>query len=176
MGLKRGQKLGKRNPLRTGRPTSYKVSMVDQTRDLILMGYTHKQVADFYNVAESSIYLWKIKFPDFSEALNTVKDENDSNVVRSLHDIATGYNVVERKKETDDKGNVKTIRTRRHVAPNIAAIKMWLYNRRPEDFKPEAALSARVVGEDLPVPPLVIKYEINAPVRAAKITIGKDKQ
>jgi hypothetical protein len=162
----------KRNPKKGGRPTLYRKSMVEQSRNLVLMGYTHVQVAKFYNIDISSLYLWKTLYPKFSDALNSTKDEDDSKVVRSLHDIATGYSYVERKKETDDDGKEKLTRTKKHMAPNIGAIKVWLYNRRPDEFKPEAALSAQVVEDLAPAPPLTISYDVLAPVRAVKVTIG----
>ncbi len=164
----------KRNPQKAGRKTLYKKSMIEQTRNLVLMGYTHQKVADFYNIDISSLYLWKSLYPQFSDALNTCRDENDSNIVRSLYNVAKGYNYIEKKKETDAKGEVKTIRIKKHMPPNVGAIKVWLYNRRPKDFKPEAALSSQGSGEDLPAPALTIKYDVSPPVRAVKITIGKD--
>lgn len=165
----------KRNPQKGGRPTSYKKTMIEQTRDLVLMGYTHQQVADFYKVDISSIYLWKTKFPEFSEALNTCREENDSKVVRSLYNVAIGYKYTEKKKEIDEEGKVKITRIKKHMAPNVGAIKVWLYNRRPEEFKPEAALSGRVVDDLPPAPPLIIQYDVLPPVKAVKITIGKDE-
>lgn len=164
----------KRNPQKPGRNTLYKKSMIKQTRDLVMMGYTHEKVAKFYNIHISSLYLWKTLHPDFSDALNICRDENDSNIVRSLYNVAKGYDYIEKKKETDGQGKVKTIRIKKHMPPNVGAIKVWLYNRRPKQFKPEAALSSQGSGEDLPAPPLIIQYDVNPPVKAVKITIGKD--
>lgn len=164
----------KRNPQKAGRKTLYKKSMVEQTRNLVMMGYTHEKVAEFYNIHISSLYLWKNQYLEFFDALNTCRDENDSNIVRSLYDVAKGYNYTEKKKEVDGDGKTKITRIKKHMPPNVGAIKVWLYNRRPKDFKPEAALSSQGSGEDLPAPPLTIKYDVNPPVRAVKITIGKD--
>lgn len=172
MAPKRGVKLGKRNPKKGGRPTLFKLSMIKQSRNLILMGYTHEKIAEFYGVGMTSIYKWKRMNQEFANALNTNKDENDSKVVRSLFDLATGYNYTEKKKEVDNVGVVKTTRTKKHVAPNVGAIKTWLYNRRPAEFKPEAALSTQGGGEQPPAPPLNITYSVNAPVKDVKITVG----
>lgn len=157
-----------------GRKTLYDKSMVEQTRNLIMMGYTHKQVADFYKVSEASIYLWKTLYPDFSEALDFTKDEFDSDVVRSLYETATGYTERTIKKETDDNGNIRRTRIKKDIAPNIGAIKMWLYNRRPDEWKSEAELIKQKDDSLVAAPALTINYNINPPVKVVKVTVGKD--
>lgn len=167
-----------RNRKKMGRPTLLTESMIKQSSDLILMGFTHEKVAEFYGVSITSIYHWKTINPDFSEAMNISREENDSKVVRSLFEIATGYNYTERKTEIEKdpitgKEKVKKTRTKKHIAPNVGAIKVWLYNRRSTEFKPETALSTQVEGEQLPPPPLTIYYSVKPPVRPASITVGK---
>ncbi len=163
----------RRKHKKTGRPTLYNKSMVEQTRNLILMGYTHEEVAKFFNVAPSSIYLWKTMYPEFSEALDFIKDEDDSKVVRSLYETAIGYTERIRTKQVDEQGNEKVIRTKKKVAPNVGAIKVWLYNRRPDEWKPEAELVKQQSDDMAPAPPLDITYAVNPPVKAVKVTIGK---
>lgn len=163
-----------------GRPTLFSQKMVRQARNLVMMGYTHKKVAEFLEVDISSIYHWKTINKDFSDAMNTGRDEYDSKVVRSLYETAIGYNYVEKKKEVekteDGKTRTKITRTKKHVAPNVGAIKTWLYNRRPGEFKPEAALSSQGGGERPPAPPLNITYTVAAPVQACKVTIGTKRE
>jgi len=173
---------GKRNKKKNGRKTLFKQSMVEQARDLVLMGYTHQKVADFFGVSITSITKWKSMYADFATALNINRDDYDSKVVRSLYEIATGYDYTEKKKETEQsefdggKPKVKITKTKKHIPPNVGAIKVWLYNRRPKEFKPEPALSSSHGGGDLPPPPpLNITYTVAAPVRAVKVTIGRDK-
>lgn len=172
MAPKRGVKLGKRNPKKGGRPTLFKLSMIKQSRDLVLMGYTHEKIAEFYEVDISTIYVWKSMYKEFKEALNTNKDDYDSKVVRSLFQTAVGYDYTEKKKEVDDVGAIKTTRTKKHIPGSVAAMKLYLYNRRPAEFKPEAALSSQVGVEQPPAPPLNITYSVNAPVKDVKITVG----
>lgn len=163
----------RRKHKKKGRPTLYKKSMIEQTRNLIIMGYTHAEVAKFYNVGETSIYLWKIMYPDFAKALDFTKDEYDSNVVRSLYELATGYTERTRTKQIDEQENVKIVRTRKKVAPNIGAIKVWLYNRRPDEWKPEAELVKQKYDDTAPAPALSISYVVNPPVKDVKVTIGE---
>lgn len=163
----------RRKHKKKGRPTLYKKSMVEQTRNLIIMGYTHEEVAKFYEITESSIYLWKTMYPDFSDALDFTKDEYDSNVVRSLYQVATGYTERIRTKQIDEEGNIKIVRTKKKVAPNVGAIKVWLYNRRPDEWKPEAELVKQKYDDSAPAPSLSISYNVNPPVKDVKVTIGK---
>lgn len=156
-----------------GRPTLYRKSMIEQTRNLILMGYTHAQVAKFYNITISSLYLWKTLYSDFSEALNYVKDEADSMVVRSLFETAVGYTERTNTKHTDESGNVKIVRSKKHMAPNLGAIKVWLYNRRPDEWKPEAELVKQDHDDSAPAPLLTISYSVDPPVKNVKVTIGE---
>ena len=170
---------GKRNHKKNGRTTLFKKSMIKQTRDLILMGYTHEKIAEFYGLGMTTIYKWKSIHEGFRNALNTSKDEYDSQVVRSLFDLATGYNYTEKKTETEKNPligppKVKIIKTKKHMAPNVGAIKVWLYNRRSKEFKPEPALASREDIDQAPPPPLIINYNVNPPIRCVKITTGKD--
>lgn len=163
----------RRKHKKMGRPSLYKKSMVEQTRNLILMGYTHEEVAKFYNVNVSSIYLWKTMYPDFSDALDFIKDEDDSKVVRSLYETATGYTERIRTKQVDEQGKEKVVRTKKKVAPNVGAIKVWLYNRRPDEWKPEAELIKQQSENTASAPPLDITYAVNPPVKAVKVTVGE---
>jgi len=163
----------RRKHKKMGRKTLYKKSMIKQTENLILMGYTHEEVAKFFEVNVASIYLWKSMYPNFADALNITKDEYDSNVVKSLYKSAIGYTERANVKQIDDAGNIKIIRTRKKVAPNIGAIKMWLYNRQPDKWKPEAELVKQKYDDTAPAPPLTINYISAPPVRPVKITIGK---
>jgi len=165
---------------KTGRPTSFSRKMIKQSRDLVLMGYTHEKIAEFFGVSVGSIYHWKSMYKEFSDALNIGKDEYDSKVVRSLYKTAIGYNYVEKKKEVekteDGKTRTKITRTEKHIPGNVSAMRTYLYNRRSGEWKPEAALSSQGGGERPPAPPLNITYTVAAPVRACKVTIGTDRE
>ena len=80
-----------------GAPTKYQKSYNEQSRKLCLMGYTDKQLADFFEVSESTINKWKLDHPSFSESLKSGKVIADANVTASLYDRATGYSHIETK-------------------------------------------------------------------------------
>ena len=177
MTAKRTRRLS--NYKKQGRKTLFKKAMIKQASNLILMGYTQQKVAEFFQISTTCLYQWKSIYPDFKKAMNINRDDYDGQVVRSLFEVATGYDYVERKKEIEKdelgkKSKTKITKTKKHIPPNVGAIKVWLYNRRPSEFKPEPALSTREDTDQAPAPPLIINYNVNPPVKCVKVTVGKD--
>jgi hypothetical protein len=112
-----------------GRPTKYLSEYDIQVQKLCRLGATDKEIADFFDVAESTIYLWKLKEPSFSEALKKGKIESDMNVANSLYNRAKGYDV-------DGK----------HIPADTTAIIYWLKNRRPNEWRDRQDVNHDVSG------------------------------
>lgn len=55
------------------RPTKYQEAYAEQARKLCLLGYTDAELADFFEVSESTINKWKIDYPKFSESIKRVR-------------------------------------------------------------------------------------------------------
>lgn len=55
------------------RPTKYQEAYAEQARKLCLLGYTDAELADFFEVSESTINKWKLDYPEFSESLKRVR-------------------------------------------------------------------------------------------------------
>lgn len=55
------------------------------------LGATDREVAEFFNVAESTVSLWKHQHLEFSEALKVGKAAADNRVEQSLYRRAVGY-------------------------------------------------------------------------------------
>ena len=68
-----------------GQPTSYQSEYNEQARKLCLLGYTDKQLADFFGVCEATINNWKLAHPQFLESIKAGKETADCNVVQSLY-------------------------------------------------------------------------------------------
>ncbi len=51
------------------RPTKYQEAYAEQARKLCLLGYTDAELADFFEVSESTINKWKLDYPKFSESI-----------------------------------------------------------------------------------------------------------
>lgn len=133
-----------------GRPTAYRAEFNEQARKLCLLGATDKQLADFFEVEESTINEWKNKHPDFKQALKSGKLIADAKVAKALFKRATGFKYDEVTFEkVDAKGileqtNAGAIKSKdaykkkvitKLVVPDTAAASLWLRNRQPETWR-----------------------------------------
>jgi hypothetical protein len=127
--------------LKGGRPSLYKPEYVEQAKKLCLLGATDQEMADFFKVALSTLNLWKLRHPEFSESLSEGKQAADSRVVRSLYQQAVGYEQDEVKifmPANAEKPVYAPFRAK--VAPNVTAAIFWLKNRRREDWRDKVDL------------------------------------
>lgn len=128
-----------------GRPTVYDSSYPEKVYKLCLLGATDAEIADFFEIAESTLNLWKLEHPDFSESIKRGKLTADSEVAESLFNRAKGFeydevtyekvNVdidgVEESSDDDLKQEVyKKKLVRKTALPDVAAQNIWLKNRR----------------------------------------------
>lgn len=118
-----------------GRPTKYKEGYNKQAYKLCLLGYTDSELADFFEVSESTINLWKLEHELFSESLKKGKELADAEVVESLYHRARGYSHPEVKfathegKITDEREYIK------HYPPDTGAAAIWLKNRQSKHWR-----------------------------------------
>lgn len=121
-----------------GRPTKYdKINTPKLAYAMALAGRTDDQIAEFLEINRDTLYDWKKKYPEFSDALKSGKEEPDDQVERSLFERATGY---------VNKNAVKIFMPanapepvyapyEEHVAPDVTAQIFWLKNRRPDRWR-----------------------------------------
>lgn len=121
-----------------GRPSKYKPEFAKQAKFLADKGCTDLEVAAFFEVALSTVSLWKLKHPEFSEALRLGKAEADSRVERALFERATGYSHPDTH-VSSYLGEVTLTPVMKHYPPDSTAMIFWLKNRKPENWrdKPE---------------------------------------
>lgn len=125
-----------------GQPTKYKKEYNKQVFKLSLLGATDKEIASFFDICEATLNNWKLEYPKFLESLKKGKEDADANVAKRLYKRALGYDYkeVKTKKEAmplelqdllgDDLTVTEVTTTLKHMAPDIAAINIWLKNRR----------------------------------------------
>lgn len=127
-----------------GRPSKYQVKLNKQAESLCRLGATDKEIAEFFDIAESTFYEWKDAYPKFTEALKRGKLPADMQVVNSLHKRATGYkykevtyekiDLKEKLEAEPDSEIVKEVYKKRvvvkEVIPDTIAQIYWLNNRR----------------------------------------------
>ena len=94
-------------------------------------------IAERMGINESTIKLWKDKYPEFAKAINTGKEIVDYKVENALLKSALGYKtkevktIINGKPDKDGNRTVRIETTEKEYAPNVTAIAMWLNNRKP---------------------------------------------
>jgi hypothetical protein len=119
-----------------GRPTVYDDRYPKQAEKLCELGATDEQIADFFEVAPSTLYLWKHQHPEFSEALKAGKGLADERVARSLYQRAVGYEY-DAVKVFMPGGAAEPVYApiRERMHPDTTAAIFWLKNRRPAEWR-----------------------------------------
>lgn len=139
-----------------GRPTKFNAGYVRQAELLARKGCTDPEVAAFFDVALSTVSLWKLKHPEFSDALKLGKAEADERVERALFERATGYQHPD-VHVSNFQGEVTITPLMKHYPPDATAMIFWLKNRRPDLWrdKPEG-------GDDDGPPPESVTVTIRS--------------
>lgn len=97
---------------------------------MCLLGFTDRELAGFFNVTESTLNLWKLKHPEFSESLKAGKNCADSDVAAKLFERALGYSCPAVKIFHTEEGTIEH-GYMEHYPPDSTAAIFWLKNRDP---------------------------------------------
>ena len=106
-------------------------------------GLTDEQLAAKIGITAATLYDWKNKYPEISEALKRGKEVVDIEVENALLKRALGYEYTEERIEVskeNGKKSVKTTQTVKHVPPDVTAQIFWLKNRRPDRWRDKQQL------------------------------------
>lgn len=103
-------------------------------------GMTVEQVAVKVGVQPSTLRAWMAKHEEIKRAVNQGRELVDYKVENALLKSALGFKTKEVKVVTTIR-NGKTVKVEKEVldkefAPSVGAIQTWLYNRRPDKWKP----------------------------------------
>lgn len=109
-------------------------------------GLTDEQLAEKIRIAESTLYDWKNKYSEISEALKRGKEVIDRQVENALLKRALGYSYDEVTQELTEAGMQETKIVTKQVSPDTTAQIFWLKNRKPTEWrdKKETELSGGV--------------------------------
>lgn len=108
--------------------------MNKQAEKFCKLGAIDKELADFFDIAVSTLNLWKSEYPKFMESIKKGKDMADAEVAEKLFRRATGYN----HPEVDIKmfeGAIIQTRLTKHYPPDTAAAIFWLKNRQRKKWR-----------------------------------------
>ncbi len=117
-----------------GRPTAYKEEYNEQVFKLCLLGATDADIANFFEVTETTINNWKIDYPTFFESIKRGKERADATVAESLYKRANGYE----HPDVDIKmyeGEIIQTPLVKHYPPDTTAAIFWLKNRKSAQWR-----------------------------------------
>ena len=132
---------GSKNP--GSRPTNYKEEYNVQVEKLCKLGATDKEIADFFNVCESTIHLWKLKHPMFFESIKKGKVIADMEIANSLYNKAKGYEQ-DTVKVFQFQGEPIIVPVVEKVAADTTAAIFWLKNRKPKEWRDKQELDVAI--------------------------------
>ena len=119
-------------------------------------GLTDEQIAKNMGINRDTLYTWKKKYPDISDALKKGKEVVDRQVENSLLERAIGgahevkktikvkqtyYDAHGRKCEKEE---LKTVMDEIYIPGDTTAQIFWLKNRKPELWKDKQIVEAEV--------------------------------
>lgn len=121
-----------------GRNSLYRKEYADQARKLCLLGATDKELADFFEITETTIQNWKKAHPAFIASIVDGRVVADANVADSLYKRATGEYVQLEKlmkvKDAEGKETFEAVRYKGFIPGDPNAAYRWLLNRRRQDW------------------------------------------
>jgi hypothetical protein len=146
-----------------GRPSLYHPQYNEQVEKLCKLGATDKELADFFEIAESTLNLWKHAHPAFMESIKRGKRLADANVAERLYQRAMGFehDSEEIKVVSDGQGlgsSIERVPIRKIYPPDTTAAIFWLKNRQPEKWRDKVDVDANVnANVSLTDQPIVFK-------------------
>jgi hypothetical protein len=141
-----------------GAPTKFDPSYCEQVEKLCKLGATDKDIADFFQVVESTVNLWKLKHPEFSESIKKGKVMADMKVANKLFDRATGCTVLvqqafkvkevafEKGKRSKEIERVEIVTLAQEQPPDTTAAIFWLKNRQRDKWKDKVDVDATTLN------------------------------
>lgn len=115
------------------RPTKYQEAYAEQARKLCLLGYTDAELADFFEVSESTINKWKLDYPEFSESIKRVRPSLMQKLV-TVFINAMGFVAPDIDIRVIENRIVETP-LEKYYPPDTTAAIFWLKNRQKDKWR-----------------------------------------
>lgn len=107
-------------------------------------GLIDEQIAHNIGITTKTLYEWKNKYGEISEALKKGKEVVDRQVENALLKRALGYTY----DETTYEDGVETKRVTKEVTPDTTAQIFWLKNRKPAEWRDKIEQQQTVTLQD----------------------------
>lgn len=117
-----------------GPAKSFDYNWLETIGRLAMLGMINDQIAEFYNVSDTTMDNWIKSIPELRQVLIENRELADARVAASLFRRAVGYEYTEEMDEKGPDGRKRRITTK-HVPGDVNAQSLWLRNRRPAQFR-----------------------------------------
>jgi hypothetical protein len=144
-----GAPLGNKNAVGNkggGRVTEYRPQYCDIAKAMCRLGATNANLADAFGVGVSTISGWMVTFVEFADALKEGKSAFDDLVERALAQRAIGYDYTAEKVFCNG-GEIVRAEYREHLPADVGAAKLWLTNRRRDQWADSSKISCEMSPE-----------------------------
>lgn len=140
---------------RNGQPTPYMPVYDKKVYRLCLLGASIEEIAGFFNVNQDTIYNWLNQYATFSEAMHQGRLDADARMAERLYTRGHGYRYTEvkTKRVMNKEGEeviAEIIETEKEALPDTRAASMWLFNRRPKDWRNRVEVKEEVIVANIP--------------------------
>ena len=144
-----------------GRPSKYNDAYTEQAYKLCLLGATDKDLADFFDVTETTINNWKLEFVEFFESIRKGKKIADMEVANSLYQTTQDRVVFEQvpfktknvywndegKRVEEEK--VEIIEVEKIIPADFRSQQFWLKNRSSNNWRDKQEVDHTTQGKPI---------------------------
>jgi hypothetical protein len=95
---------------------------------------TDMELADLFGISTATVFNWKIRNPEFAAACAIGKAAANERVINALFHRAVGH-FVQAEKVFVSGGRVRRVPVREYFPPDVGAIRLWLVNRLPAEWR-----------------------------------------
>lgn len=140
---------------KAGRPTEYHPGFCHMAEQISIINATTANLADIFGTSDTSIEEWMRVHDEFARAIARGRARVDDRVEKSLAHRAIGYRHKSEKLFMTREGRVVRASINVQYPPDTKAAEVWLYNRRPGQWK--ARVDPAQGDDDVPAP---VKVEV----------------
>lgn len=106
-------------------------------------GLTDEQIAQKIGINPATLYKWMDRFAEIGKAIKKGKAPVDIQVENALLKRALGYDYEETVTEVFSDGKKHVRKVKKHMPPDVAAMAIWLKNRKPTKWRDKPDLEKK---------------------------------
>jgi len=109
-------------------------AVIKQAENYAALGAKESKIAELLNISHSTLSRWRKIYPQFDHAIRCGYDIANAEVETALYQRAVGYKHPD-VHISNHKGDITVTDITKYYPPDTKAATIWLYNRKPEDWK-----------------------------------------